>query len=353
MSSSLGLLGYLFDNLPLGLVVLDAAGKVVVFNRAEEKLAGRSREHVLGVDFFADIAPCMNVRELAGAFRAKVGHAPIDESIEMSFPFAHHEKPRDVRVRLCSFEVNDQPFGFLMIEDISLRRAVDRMREQLQSLLVHDLKNPLAAITMSLQLLQELDTVRDTADAMESIEQALTASHRLSRMTLNLLDIARLETDSMPLRRTVVNLGSVMTRVRNDNSAIARWRGARIHIADGAPTDAHIDEDLVVRALDNLVENAARQAANVSLSARSDANGIVFEVRDDGPGVPEALRDRLFDKFVQVSQPEDAGRGHNRGLGLTFVRLVARQHGGDVELTCPGEGGSVFTLRLANERPSP
>src|SRR4051812_4256284 len=116
----------------------------------------------------------------------------------MSFPFPFNERPRDVKVRLCSFDVGDQPYGFLLIEDTSLRRSVDRMREQLQNLLVHDLKNPLAAISMNLEFLQSLDTVRDLPDAAEALTDALGAARRLNRMTVNLLDISRLETASMP-----------------------------------------------------------------------------------------------------------------------------------------------------------
>jgi photoactive yellow protein len=343
--SQLQLLTHLFDALPLGLIVLDADARVVVYNRAEERMAARSRDKVMGSKFFEDVAPCMNVRELGGEFRAKIG-STLEVTVEMAFPFPHMEQPRDVKVRMSGFEVGGAPYGFLIIEDISLRMQVDRMREQLQSLLVHDLKNPLAAATMNLQLLEEMPTIRDDADALDCVEQALSSSHRVGRMTLDLLDLARLETATMPIRRTVADLDQVFARVVNDNRTVAKSAGSRIHIAPGSPTGVSIDIDLIVRALDNLVENAVRHARNVTLSARLDPRGLVLEVRDDGPGVPLAIRSRLFDKFVQVSDQTSSTRGQNRGLGLTFVRLVAQQHGGDAEILCPPEGGSVFALHV-------
>lgn len=352
--TELSLLSHLFDSLPLGLVVLDSAGRVVVYNSAEERLAGRSRDRVMGLSFFDDVAPCMNIRELGVAFRNRVGQGALDVSVEMSFPFPLNERPRDVKVRLSSFEVGGQSFGFLMIEDTSLMRSVERMREQLQSLLVHDLKNPLTGILLNLELLSELQTVRDMPDAMESITDALAQTKRLSRMTVNLLDISRLETATMPLRRTRTEIAKLFARVSNDNAVAARAYGSRIHLTPGAAFDAEIDEDLVVRALDNLVENAVRSARNVTLSAEADLAGgaVLLRVRDDGPGIPAELRDKLFDKYVQVqtaSTPviSNTARGQNRGLGLTFVRLVAQQHGGDVVLVCPPDGGTQFTLRLA------
>ena len=348
-SSELSALGLLFDSLPLGLVVLDESGKVIVYNRAEEQLAGRSRHKVLGCSFFDDVAPCMDVRQLGGEFRNRIGRSTFDTTVEMSFPNPVPGAPRDVKIRMCSLDVGARPFGFLMIEDISLRRSVDRMREQLQSLLVHDLKNPLAAITLNLELMSELASVRDSSDAMDSLVEALAATRRLNRMTIDLLDISRLETATMPLRRTRIHLGRMLARVCNDNAAAARIRGARVHVTPADVGDVEIDEDLVVRALDNLVENAIRHAANVTLSAAWDGDRLVLRVRDDGPGVPPELRERLFDKYVQV-QP--TARGINRGLGLTFVKLVAQQHGGAVELVCPEEGGTVITLSLAAQRPA-
>lgn len=251
-------------------------------------------------------------------------------------------------MRLGSFEVADKPYGFLVIEDTSLQRSVDRMREQLQSLLVHDLKNPLTAVSMNLQLLQELTTVRDTPDAIELVTEALRATRRLNRMTIDLLDISRLETASMPIRPTRVDIGQMFARVANDNAAAARARRSRIHFALVTEIDADIDEDLVVRALDNLVENAIRHARNVTMTADQEPGALVLCVCDDGPGGPVELCERLFEKYVQVNPPS---HGFNRGLGLTFVKLVAEQHGGTVELDCPAGGGTVFTMRFATPGP--
>lgn len=342
------LLSYLFDNLPLGLVVLNANGEVLVYNRAEERMAGRSRDKIVGTNFFLDIAPCMNVRQLAGEFHDKIGRTAFDLTVEMSFPSPHVERPRDVKVRMCSLDVGARPYGFLMIEDISMRRSADRMREQLQSLLVHDLKNPLTAIAMNLALLEELPSVRDSQDALDGIADAMAATKRLGRMTVNLLDIGRLETSTMPIRRTQVQVRDLFVRVSNDNATVARASGAAIHLVIGEVTEAYLDEDLVVRALDNLVENALRHARNVTLSAVREGAELVLRVSDDGPGIPEVLRATLFDKYVQVTAPDSPQRGTNRGLGLTFVRLVAQQHGGDAEVECPPGGGTVFSLHLAS-----
>ena len=86
---SLPVIEELFDSMPHGVIVLNPAGRVVVYNAAEEVLAGRSRDRVIGRDFFAEVAPCMNVRELGGKFRASIGNEPIDTRVEFSFPMPY------------------------------------------------------------------------------------------------------------------------------------------------------------------------------------------------------------------------------------------------------------------------
>ena len=349
MDVSLSLLAQLFDNLPLGVVVLDAKGEVIVYNRTEEKLAGRSRAHVIGRPFFSEIAPCMNVRQLAGEFNARIGRATIDINVEFSFPFPFMDEPRDVRVKMSSFDVANAPYAFLMIEDISTQRSIERMKETLQGFLVHDLKNPLSAVLSNLQVLQEYETTRDNQDAREAILDSIESAERLHGMIVNLLDITRLETNSLPLKLMDVDVDELLANVVRDNLANAKLRNKKVSFQPSTRMRARLDLQVVRRALDNLVENALRHAQNVTLSAELGDEMIHFEIRDDGPGIPEDLRQAIFDKYTQVVTP-GAQAAHNRGLGLTFVRLAARAHGGDATVECPPTGGTVFRVSCAVDR---
>ena len=347
--SELLLLSALFDSLPLGIVVLDPAGRTVIFNRAEEVLAGRKREDVLGREFFVDIAPCMNVRQLAGEF-AKIGRQTVDVEVEFSFPFLFLEDPRDVRVKLRSFDVGGVAHGFLMIEDVTKARALDRMKESLQSLLVHDLKNPLGTVVANLGFLDQLGAVRDNADAEEAIRDSLDAASRLQRMFLNLLDITRLETSSFPLQRKPTDVASLVREAADGNAASARTRGARVSIdVPGTPLIASLDAVAMRRILDNLLDNAFRHAKNVVVSVRAEGANVVFQVEDDGPGIPEAVRAAIFEKYTQVVDGGARNTGDNRGLGLTFVKMASRAHGGDAVVECPPAGGSRFRVELPSE----
>ena len=348
MSDQLPLLFDLFATLPMGVVVLDGAGKVVVFNQTEERLAGRKRAEVLGRPFFIDVAPCLNVQELGQAFTAKIGHEPLNIELDVSFPFPFLERPRDVHVRLTSFETEGRPFGVLLIEDVSVARSVDRMKETLQGLLIHDLKNPLTVILANLSFVREVPGVKANSDALEAVLDSISSAERLEAMLLNLLDITRLETGTLPLKAKDFDLRVLLSGLADASRGAAKARSGTIRAEPGdRPMQVHADPEMLRRALENLVDNAFRHAKNVVLRGHVEGARAWIEVEDDGPGIPEALRVAIFEKYGEVAVTDASKSASNRGLGLTFVKLAARAHGGDVVVTCPPGRGSVFRLTLA------
>lgn len=348
-SLSFDVLTALFDQLPLGVVVLAREGQVVVYNQREEELARRRREDVLGRSFFAEVAPCLDVRELSGRFASGVGRDALDVNLEFSFAFPFLEHPRDVMIRLRSMEANGEPYGVLLVEDVTAARSAERMREQLGNLLVHDLKNPLAAIIGNAEFALERTSAGEIADALEDVR---LAAARLEGMVLTLLDIGRLESGAVPLALAPVDLREIVDAAAATGRAIARRKGVRIEAATPeAAVIRWVDRGLVQRAVDNLVENGIRYSPRGgAVVVRATADGAI-EVEDDGPGIPEALRGAIFEKYVQVRSALDGA--NNRGLGLTLVQLAARAHGGDVAVRCPPSGGSVFRLSLPAPRAQP
>lgn len=344
--SALGFLDRLLDSLPVGVIVLDEAGRVVNFNRYEERLARRARRDVIGRRFFAEVAPCMRVEKLEQTFEEGMRTGRLEVDLEFAFPLPYLEEPRDVHLRLRSFRNDSQLFGCILVEDVSERRALERMRETLSELLVHDLKNPLTAVTANLSFLGDLGTPPGTtaAEFQEAIADAMEASERLHRMVGTLLDVSRLETGDLPTHRRDADLRGLVTAVVEQARAAARGRGVEV-LAEvpEAPVRASVDPELMQRAVDNLVDNALRftpPGKRVVVRAARVDGGVALE----GSGVPEALRARIFDKY---STTRDGGaRAFNRGLGLTFVQLAARAHGGEVSVECPPAGGTVFQIAL-------
>jgi two-component system phosphate regulon sensor histidine kinase PhoR len=339
-------LSQIFDALPVGVIVLDPAGRVRVFNQYEERLANRTRERVLGRPFFEEVAPCMNVRELAGVFRDNVAAATIDTRIAFSFPFPHANQPRDVMVKMQSVIVGREPHAILLVEDISAQRAVERLKDTLAHLLVHDFKNPISIITANLDFLRTF-VASDRLDGLEALDDSLVATKRLHSMVLNLLDVARLETGTFPLVRSSTDITALLSDLVQGLSAVARGGDVTLVADGGAPLVANVDGGVIRRALGNLVENALRHSprgSRVVVRAVIDGDYVCISVIDEGPGVPRELRTTIFEKYAQVAPANTASA--NRGLGLTFVSMVARAHGGDVSVGENTPCGSVFTMRV-------
>jgi signal transduction histidine kinase len=210
--------------------------------------------------------------------------------------------------------------------------------------LVHDLKNPVNAMDLHAQLL-----ARDAglpSSARDSAAQIRTAAKRLARMILNLLDISKADEGKLTAKKVRVELGALATKVVAELEVAAHERGIELVVA---LDETHVlaDEDLLQRTLVNLLENAVRHAPKgtaVRLESRAEGANVVLRVVDAGTGVPPALREGIFDPFVQLAGDQPESRG-GRGLGLAFCRLAVEAHGGAIWIE-DAHPGAVFALRL-------
>jgi two-component system, OmpR family, sensor kinase len=200
----------------------------------------------------------------------------------------------------------------------------------------HELRTPLTSILANLELLADvLDGERG-----EAAQSALRSSQRMRRLVGDLLLLARADAKRQ-LPREPTDVGRVLVEAAAELGPVADG-----HVLDIDADEAIVDgtRDELHRMALNLMENAIRHTpAGTHVNARVAAeNGqVVLSVQDDGPGVPEELRDRIFERFVRGA----GDRGSSSGLGLSIVRAVAQSHGGSVELE-DTEPGARFVVRL-------
>jgi signal transduction histidine kinase len=202
----------------------------------------------------------------------------------------------------------------------------------------HDLRTPVAGVIATADSLLRDDP--DRAERERRLVAMVREARRAGRLVDDLLLMARLDgaDPAAELRRQPVDLAAVA----EDVAAGQRLLGADVR-AVTEPALVEGDPGQLTRVLTNLADNARREAAHVLLTVRRYDSQVVVEVIDDGPGVPPAERDRVFERFVRL----EAGPGRN-GLGLPIARAVARAHGGD--LTCEDAPyGARFVLRVPAE----
>lgn len=209
-------------------------------------------------------------------------------------------------------------------------------KERLTALIVHDLKNPVYAMDLHAQVLQRNRDLPESA--RESVLHIREGARSLARMILDLLDISKSEEGKLVAHPVPTNLGQLVHEVQTALELRARTVSVGLE-CEGELPEVYADPDLLRRVLENLIENAIRhspEGGRVRLSAIDSGAANVLRVADEGPGVPPALREAIFEPFMQAATDRTARAG--RGLGLTFCKLAIEAHGGRIwiEDTNPG-----------------
>jgi two-component system, OmpR family, sensor kinase len=218
------------------------------------------------------------------------------------------------------------------------RRSESAMRRFLADA-SHELRTPIAALQASAETLLREQPDRPERDELEA--RVAGDAARLGRLVADLLDLARLEANEQ-LARERVDVGSVAARAVAEAAGHLPGTAVDVDSDDGAIVLG--DADALSRALRNLVDNAiaaAGRSGRVWVRVERDGANVLASVEDDGPGVPAADRERIFEGFVRL----EPVRGPGAGLGLAIARRVAREHGGDLTYAGGGRGGR-FVLRL-------
>jgi signal transduction histidine kinase len=221
--------------------------------------------------------------------------------------------------------------------------VVDRMRKDLIANVSHELRTPISALQARLENL--VDGVE--APDPELLRSMLDQTERLGRLVSQLLDLSRLESGAVPLHRERVEVGPLLDAV----AAEARLQAPGRHIETTvAPPDLSVlaDPDRVHQVLANLTDNALRHGPAdrpVRLAAGTDHGHVVLSVSDEGPGIPPAETDRVFERFYRADSVRPGASG-GAGLGLSIARWIVDLHGGDIRANPNHPSGCTMVCRL-------
>lgn len=234
-------------------------------------------------------------------------------------------------------------------DDISDRKALEKLRDDLTHSLVHDLRNPLTAINTSMHLLkknqEEQRTLSD--DYNEILDTAYASGQRMMTLINAILDVTRLENHQLALNIRPVGVFSLLKSVVQAQASIAKLYEVEIftELPENLP-EVDADPDMLKRICQNLLDNALKFSPKdgriiVSGEYQNEKNLVKISVRDTGAGIEPGMETRLFQKFAIGSS-----RGSGSGLGLAFCRLAVEAHGGQIWGQNHAEGGAVFTFTL-------
>jgi len=238
-------------------------------------------------------------------------------------------------------EQNQSLGALFLFRDVTEVKAMERMREDLLNMLVHDMRNPLSAAQHALHLLQDPE-MQDVTDGLVNI--AVTSTERLTKLVETILEISRLESGRFELQQQALILADHVAEIVKNTFATADAINLEIDVPYTLPF-LWVDAAAVTRVFENLFSNARKfvpkREGRIRVAAIQESELVQIEVYNNGPHIPPETQKSLFNKFVAGQYQ---GRGY--GLGLAFCRLVVEAHGGKIWIRNQPEGGVSFYLTL-------
>ncbi len=228
-------------------------------------------------------------------------------------------------------------------------RELEKIRDDLMAMIVHDLKTPLTAVMATLEMLLDHDFGPLSDPQRQALADVEGKADDLLRLIQDLLEITKLEDAKLALEVERIAPAAFLHEVVYEWQMRMQQEGATVSI--DVPDDVPIfeaDKALLKRVFANLVQNAlthAGYAVAIHLSARAESDGLLFTVADNGPGIPPEYHEVIFRKFEQAKSPH-VPRVRSSGLGLAFCKLVMDAHHGRIWVRSREGEGSAFHLYL-------
>lgn len=235
-----------------------------------------------------------------------------------------------------------------VFQDITQLRAFERQRTEFFSMASHEIRTPVTAILLQLDLALRQISRGDSSNTEEMVRKAKQRTKALTALINDLLDVSRLDVGKFPLELEDLDLAAVVRQTVDDyptdeNHPIrVMWSGESLPVRG--------DGRRVVEVLENLLSNAVKYSPNggaVTVEIGRDKDEAVIRIRDEGLGVPEAERGQIFERFFRTSVAKPYG---GVGLGLYISREIVTRMGGDIQLDSSGGKGSVFRVALPLQR---
>jgi two-component system sensor histidine kinase/response regulator len=231
-------------------------------------------------------------------------------------------------------------------------RELEKTKEGLIHMVIHDLKNPLTVVKAAMEMLL-LDEEQIQESQLRFVERALDSCRDMDRQIESLVTIHRMENAGLALERTRVDITAMVEDVLDEFKVKADSRGISLFSASQDDVVyAELDGGLMQRVVANLLSNAIRHTAaggrvSVYVASHPEHGKLLVRVRDAGEGLPREYLEKVFDKFEQVKLRREGVVVGSSGLGLAFCKMVVEAHGGKIWAESEGEGkGCTFAFEI-------
>jgi two-component system phosphate regulon sensor histidine kinase PhoR len=334
----------LFNSMVEGVLILDRDGRVRLVNSALERIFSLSND-ICG-------------QTIMEAFRMHplqelINRATIDGQMiggELELPGVEN---RCLHVNAVNLLDGDgRHAGMLLVtHDLTRVRQLENTRRDFVANVSHELRTPLSMIKGYVETL--IDGAKDDpAVALKFLQTIEKHADRLTFLIEDLLTISKLESGQIVMNLQTVELGSVVSRVLEDLQSRADEKNIKLQNFLPEKTEVKADADRLEQVLFNLVDNAIKYGRNdgaVAVECKVvDDKFVQLSVRDDGPGIPDEAKERVFERFYRIDRARSREAG-GTGLGLSIVKHIVQSHGGEVWVESELGKGSTFCFTLPRE----
>jgi PAS domain S-box-containing protein len=344
----------LLDTAPIGIIVVNTEGGVVLTNPEAAHLVGLSGEPVEWPQWYEQ--GLVRRRPDGRAYEPEEfpvqralhrGESVRAEEVWLEFPDGH-TIPTLVDATPIHAADGQIVGAIAVIQDITPLEEVEKLRSEFLAMVSHELKTPLTAIKGAAATFLGSSKSFDGAQTRELFDIIDEQAERLREMVDDLLDMTRIEAGALSVSPEPVDLGAVLEEVRATFARSAGWRDVRFELPPALPA-VSADRRRISQVLLNLLANAAKFSspdAPITVAVERNDGQVTVHVRDRGRGIPADKLPHLFKKFSQVHEGP-GGMASGSGLGLAICKGIVEAHGGRIWAESAGEGlGATFSFAL-------
>ncbi|HET6411494.1 MAG TPA: PAS domain-containing sensor histidine kinase, partial [Anaeromyxobacter sp.] len=350
----------ILESLPDALVIVDEGGRLTYLNESAELLFGHPRAELVGRP--VEVLLPERFRTMHEVHRAGYQGAPRRRPMGLGLDLSGlrsdgTEFPAEIS--LAPIVLDGRPCTIAAVRDVAERRRVEerarlfrkaqeevRERDEFLSIASHELRTPITALQLQLQLLARASL--RVAGLPELLAERLASlqrqTRRLSLLVNELLDVSRMRLGKLDLRYEQVDLADLAREAAGQVEADVSRTGSRLAY-DLSPSPGRFDRLRIEQVVGNLLVNAGKfgQGKPVVLRVRPEGEFVVLEVSDQGIGIAPEHQARVFERFQRAVPAQNFG---GLGLGLYVVRQIVEAHGGSIRVESVKGEGATFTVRL-------
>ncbi|HEY9869273.1 MAG TPA: ATP-binding protein [Candidatus Obscuribacterales bacterium] len=336
----------IIDSMPVGLVIASTDGVIESANPRMLLILGCPEADLVGrnlVEFFP--APeFSSFTELVSRHAERAVGGVVELQARRL-----DGKILPAELQLEDFSTQDGPRVLAIVQDVTERHEVEKLKKEFVAMVSHELRTPLTSIRGSLGLLAAGKLGQLPDKALRAVTIAERNTVRLTSLINDILDLEKLEAGKMEMHFQDVLLKTVIDRSIESVKVFAEQSEIALQVQpDGISRAIQADPDRLVQVLVNLLSNAVKfspRGSAVTISVEESPGWATVVVLDRGRGIPEAFKERVFERFQQVEQ-SDAKKKGGSGLGLAICKAIVEQHGGQIGVDSEEGKGSRFWFRL-------